>query len=253
MNQMIMETARAMMSGASAPKDFWAEAVPAEVYLRNLTLTRVIPKCSPHKSWFGVGKHPDLTHLRVCGWVVYVQVPKETWQKLDSNVRRCMFIRYALTCKQYRLYHPVSKWVIISRDVVFSEKEGFHFHPAGEWGERILHYIPASIEPVQIQDFQFASQLRPRQVETPPLAISPSNDAEPELEIITVAPRTAGGSRSQLVQDLEVSRRESSGLGRTGVARGAGGAGGTRCTWRSNAPPVNYTECDLSIDTMLMV
>ena len=283
-NRMIIETAKAMMSGASAPKHFWAEAVSAAVYLRNLTPTRAIPEGSPHEAWFGGGKRPDLAHLRVWGCVAYAQVPKETRRKLDANARRCMFIGYALTCKQYRLYDPVSKQLIISRDVVFSEKEAYHVRTAGERGEKILHYIPASIEPVEIQDIQPASQVSSRQVETPPPAISPPEDAEPELETITVAPQAAGGSRSRLVQDLEVSRRESSVLGGAGGAAGgargtaggaggaggarggaggaggagggaggAGGAGGTRRTRRSNAPPVNYTERDSSIDTMLMV
>ena len=117
-----------------------------------------------------------------------MQVPKETRRKLDPNARRYKFIGYALTCKQYRIYDPVSKRLIISRDVVFSEKEAYHFRAAGEQGERILNYIPALIEPVEIQDIQPASQLSPREVEMPPPAISPPDDVEPELESITVAP-----------------------------------------------------------------
>ena len=62
-NRMIIETAKAMISITSAPKHFWAEAVSAAVYLRNLTPTCAIPEGSPHKAWFGVGKRPDLAHL----------------------------------------------------------------------------------------------------------------------------------------------------------------------------------------------
>ena len=57
-NRTIIETAKAMMSGASMPKQFWAEAVSTAVYLCNLTPTRAIPEGSPHEAWFGVGEAP---------------------------------------------------------------------------------------------------------------------------------------------------------------------------------------------------
>ena len=97
-------------------------------------------------------------------------------QKLDPNAHGWMFIRYALTCKQYHLHDLVSIRLIVSRDVLFIDKEAYHLPAAGEQGERILHYIPASMEPAQIKVIQPASQLSWREVETPPLAISPPDD-----------------------------------------------------------------------------
>ena len=73
-NLTIIETAKAIMSGASAPKYFWVQEVSAAVYLRNLTPTRAIPEGFPHEAWFGTGKRPDLSHLRVWGGVAYAQV-----------------------------------------------------------------------------------------------------------------------------------------------------------------------------------
>ena len=209
-NWTIIETAKAMMSGVSAPKHYWAEAVLAAVYLRNLTPTRAIPEGSPHEAWFGVGKRPDLTHLRVWGCVAYAQVPKETRRKLDPNARKCIFIGYALTCKQYRLYDPISKRLIISRDVIFNEKESYHTQVVGERGERILHYIPT---PTKMEDVPVppASATIVDQPQPPP--DSPPCEGETQLESITVATQVAGGSRSRMVRELGASGGEPSGPG----------------------------------------
>lgn len=149
-NRTIIETAKAMMSGVCTPKHFWAEAVSTAVSLRNLTPTCAISEGSPHEAWFGVGKCPDLAHLRVWGYVVYAQVPKERGKKLNPNARKCIFVGYTLTCKQYRLYDPASKWFVVLRHVISSEKEPYHTRGAGERGERILYYIPAPIEHADI-------------------------------------------------------------------------------------------------------
>ena len=153
-----------------------------------------------------------------------------------------MFIGYALTTKQYRLYDPVSKRLIILRDVVFSEKEAYHHRAVGEQGERILHYIPALAEP-DMEDIPIYPA-SVTQADQPPLPLPPGQpavalpvDQEPELESITVAPQAAGGSRSRMVRELEHSGGVPSG---SGGIEGAGGMG--RRNRRSNAvaPPVNY-------------
>ena len=221
----------------------------------NITPTRAIPEGSPHEAWYGVGKRPDLAHLRVWGCIAYAQVPKETRRKLDPNARRCVFIGYALTCKQYPLYDPVSKQLKVSRDLVFSEKEPYHTRTVGERGEKILHYMPAPIETAD-QPLCKASSAVADSQSTPPLplvlppspVISPPEEAETELDSITVAPVAAQGSGGRLVRELEVSAGESWGA--------AGGSGETgRGTRRSNdtIPPVDYADRDSSIDTMLMV
>ena len=277
-NRTIIETAKAIMSKVSSPKHYWAEAVSAAVYLRNLTPTRAIPEGSPHEAWFGVRKRPDLTHLRVWGRVAYAQVPKETRRKLDPNARKCIFIGYALTCKQYRLYDPISKRLtVISRDVIFNEKESYHTQVVGERGERILHYIPTPTEPVDVLVPLASATIV--DLPPPPPDSSPC-EGETELESITVATQVAGGSRSRMVRELGASGGEPSGPGEaggTGASGGGGGPGGSRGTGasgggggpggsggaggtgrrtrRSNAvaPPVNYAERDSSIDTILMV
>ena len=178
-------------------------------------------------------------------------MPKETRRKLDPNAWKCIFIRYALTCKQYRLYDPVNKRLIVSRDVIFSEKESYHTLAVGERGEKLLHYIPAPIkpadEPVRIKSATVAISplLLPLSSLQSSANSQPEEEAETELETITVAPVAVRGSGSRRVRELEVS---------VGEARDTDVGTGRR-TRRSNAaiPPIDYTERDSSIDTMLMV
>ena len=41
--------------------------------------------------------------------------------KLDDKAVKCIFVGYSAESKGYRLYHPQSKRILISRDVVFVE------------------------------------------------------------------------------------------------------------------------------------
>ena len=188
------------------------------------------------------------------GCIAYAQVPKETRRKLDPNAQKCVFIGYALTCKQYCLYDPVSKWLLVSRDVIFSEKESYYTSAVGERGERILHYTPTSIETADIPNFTKSVTVADPPPQSPPPpppphpGDPPSHEAEMESETITVSPVARRGSSSRIVRELEISAGES-----WGVTGGSGGTG--RSTRRSNGvvPPVDYAERDSSIDTLLMV
>ena len=131
-----------MMFAVAAPKEYWAEAVATAVYLRNLTPTRAIREGSPFEAWNG--RRPNLSHLRVWGCTAYVRVPKENRKKLDPNAKKCVFVGYATTTKQYKLYDPVKKKVTLSRDVEFKEKESyFRSESPGEPKSRMFYYRPS--------------------------------------------------------------------------------------------------------------
>ena len=63
-------------------------------------------------------------HLRVFGCKSFVHVPKDERSKLDAKARQCIFIGYGLDGEfGYRLYDPVQKKLVRSRDVVFIEDQ----------------------------------------------------------------------------------------------------------------------------------
>lgn len=59
------------------------------------------------------------------GCVAYAHVPKENRQKLDDKGEKCIFMGYYTESKAYWLYNPVTKKIIISRDVEFLENESW--------------------------------------------------------------------------------------------------------------------------------
>ena len=68
----------------------------------------------------------SVSHLRVFGCVAYAHVPKEQRGKLDDKSEKCIFTGYSEQSKAYKLYNPITKKTIISRDVVFKEQESWN-------------------------------------------------------------------------------------------------------------------------------
>ena len=75
----------------------------------------------PERVW--TGKDVSYEHLRVFGCRAFVHIPKDERSKLDSKSRQCIFLGYRRDEFGYRLWDPVDKKVIRSRDVVFLEDQ----------------------------------------------------------------------------------------------------------------------------------
>jgi transposase InsO family protein len=89
-NRTIVETTRSMLSHAHIPNEFWAEAVNTSVYVRNRS-----PCISP------------------------------TIKETERKSRKSIFMGYPEGVKGHKLYDPVSRKFLRSRDVIFLEKK-FH-------------------------------------------------------------------------------------------------------------------------------
>ena len=68
----------------------------------------------------------NASHFKGFGCVSYAHVPKKIRGKLDDKSEKCVFISYSEQSKAYKLYNPVTKKTIISRDVVFKEQESWN-------------------------------------------------------------------------------------------------------------------------------
>jgi len=67
------------------------------------------------------GKKPNVSHLKVFGYIAYVHVPNEKISKLDPKVKKCIFIGYSLEQKGYRCFNPFTRKLQVSTNVVFDE------------------------------------------------------------------------------------------------------------------------------------
>ena len=59
--------------------------------------------------------------MRVFGCRAFVHVPKDERKKLGSKCKKCILLGYGTTTKGYRLYDPLKKRVLFSRDVIFND------------------------------------------------------------------------------------------------------------------------------------
>ena len=97
------------------------EALSIAAYLRNRSPTKAVKGMTPYEAW--TGEKPKVDHLRTFGCQAFVHVPKDERKKLDSKSRKCVLMGYGTTTKGYRLYDPLKKKVVFSRDVIFNEQK----------------------------------------------------------------------------------------------------------------------------------
>ena len=112
---------RTMLKEKGLPKQFWAEAVACSAYLLNRCPTKIVKNKTPQEAWSGYT--PSVAHLRIFGCVAYAQVPEVKRKKLDNHGEKCIFIGYSEESKAYKLYNPLTKKLVVSRDVVLMKKK----------------------------------------------------------------------------------------------------------------------------------
>ena len=115
-----MELARSMLKVKGIPNDFWVESVTCAIYLLNRALSKLQDQ-TPQEVWSG--HRPSVTHLRVFGKIAYSYILDERRKKLDDKFKKCIFVGYSERSKAYKLYNPITKKLVISRDVKFNEEE----------------------------------------------------------------------------------------------------------------------------------
>lgn len=122
-NQTIMNMARCMLKEKNLCNDYWAEVVATAVYILNRSPTISVQGKVPQEAWFGTKL--NVAHFRIFGCIAFAHVPEELRQKLDNRSEKCIFVGYSEQSKAYRLYNPVTKKFVMSRDVKFLENKSW--------------------------------------------------------------------------------------------------------------------------------
>ena len=112
-----------MMKEKELPTEYWGETIATIVYLINRFPTKSICDKIALEAWSR--NKWTVEHLRVFECVAYVHVPKKQRQKLNDKGVKCIFIDYNSESKAYRLYDPIDKKIVISRDVEFLENQSW--------------------------------------------------------------------------------------------------------------------------------
>ncbi|XP_074378306.1 uncharacterized protein LOC141719820 [Apium graveolens] len=113
--------ARSMVKAKHLPRTFWAEAVQCAVYLLNSCPTKSVRNKTRNEACSG--SKPSVRNLRIFRCIAYAHIPDQKRKKLDDKGEKCIFTGYDKRSKAYRLYNPLTKKLIISRDVEFDESD----------------------------------------------------------------------------------------------------------------------------------
>ena len=81
--------------------NLWEEAARTTVYVQNRTPHRVLDNKTPEEAFSG--EKPKVSHLRIFGFLVYIDIPKEKRTKIDPFGRKSIVIGYSDTSKAYRI------------------------------------------------------------------------------------------------------------------------------------------------------
>jgi hypothetical protein len=97
----------------------WVEACNNAVYVQNHCPHRVIGMSTPEEDF--TGKKPDVSHFKIFGSSVYVNVTKDARKKLEQTVEVGIFMGYTETPCNYRVYFSNNKMIIMRWDIKFDE------------------------------------------------------------------------------------------------------------------------------------
>lgn len=137
-NRTVMNMVRCLLAEKDVPRNFWPEAVNWAFYVLNRCPTSSVKDMTPEEAWSGV--KPSVEHFKVFGCVACAHVPDARRAKLDDKSRNYVLFGVSAESKGYKLYDPLNKKVIISRDVVFEEEKKWN------WDESYQEFIRLDLE-----------------------------------------------------------------------------------------------------------
>jgi transposase InsO family protein len=123
-NITLLNMVRSMINARNVPKKFWPEAVKWATHVMNRSHTLSVKNITPEEAWSGA--KPAVHYFRTFGCIAHVHVNDVQRKKLDAKSKRCVLLGISDESKAYKLYDPVDKKIIVSRDVVFEETKGWN-------------------------------------------------------------------------------------------------------------------------------
>nr|KYP73784.1 Retrovirus-related Pol polyprotein from transposon TNT 1-94 [Cajanus cajan] len=191
-NQNIMNAIRVVLHEKQVPKPFWPEAVRWCVHVQNRSPTSVVDQRTPEEIWSGV--NPRVDYFRIFGCVAHTHVPDQKRSKLDEKSQKCVFLGVSDESKACKLFDPITKKFIMSRDVVFEEDKSWNWHRHAEESKAdVLDWEDKETEedakPIQ---HEITDRYDNNQDELEPLLNSESNaNQDPPVDALPIGGRAA--------------------------------------------------------------
>ncbi|CAI7824791.1 unnamed protein product [Closterium sp. NIES-53] len=184
---MVMDVARTSMIHAAAPHFLWPFADQYTAHQINFQPRVSLPETTPTLRW--TGKVGDASAFRVWGSRAFVRVT--TADKLSSRAVPCVFLGFPRDAPGWQVYHPTSRHVLSSQDVMFDELVSYY---------RLFPYRTTSPPPpAAVPRTRYSPGRPPHPPGSCPSGVSQVDPAEPvEVAVDTGATRGAetGGAET---------------------------------------------------------
>lgn len=99
---------------------FWLEAMNWNIHIMNRSPTYVVQNITPEEAWNG-GK-PTVDHFKKFGCITYAHIPDKR-KKFDDKGEKYIFLGVNEESKAYKLYNPITKKIVTSRDVILMKNK----------------------------------------------------------------------------------------------------------------------------------
>ncbi|PKI41979.1 hypothetical protein CRG98_037597 [Punica granatum] len=129
-NSTLLDMVRSMMSYTDLSISMWGYALQTACYLLNRIPSKSI-STTPYEIWNG--RTPSLKHVKIWGCPAFTK--KQKTDKLETRSEKGRFVGYPSDRLGYYFYFPIEQRVVISRDVIFLEKQ---FVQEGGMGRQIV-------------------------------------------------------------------------------------------------------------------
>ena len=145
----LLEVVRASLIEAHMTLSYWGHALTSAAYLINRVPSNIIDFRTPSQALIEaiVAQIGPNVPPHVFGCVAVVHLHKRQHNKLTPRALLCVFLGYAAYQKGYRCYHPPSKRMFVTMDVVFHEDSMYISSDPELQGEHL--------EEVQALDYDF--------------------------------------------------------------------------------------------------
>jgi hypothetical protein len=101
---------------------------------KNRATTKSVTKMTPYQAWSG--KRPTIDYFCKFGFVAHVKVTSPDLKKLGDRSVQMVLLGYEPGSVAYRLFHPPTGRVHVSRDVVFDEDATWEWSSTGTMAEQ---------------------------------------------------------------------------------------------------------------------
>ena len=118
-----MEAVKDMIHDQDLPMYLWEKASRTSVYVHNRISHSTLGNKTLEEMF--TGEMPEVSHLKIFGFLRCIHIPKEKISKLDPLGNKRLFVGYSEQSKAYRIYIPRYRQIELSRDVNFEEDINF--------------------------------------------------------------------------------------------------------------------------------